>query len=81
MLFKRDMGKAGFAQLQDVTGRIQLWLKQDVLGVETFATFKDLRTGIERSDTQKVLDGDLDEFIEASLKSGLEAGSKRSDAA
>jgi peptide chain release factor 2 len=28
-----------------------------------------------------VLDGDLDEFIEASLKSGLEAGSKRTDAA
>ena len=42
---------------------------------------KDLRTGIERSDTQKVLDGDLDEFVEASLKAGLEAGSKRSDAA
>ncbi|MBS0463968.1 MAG: peptide chain release factor 2 [Proteobacteria bacterium] len=41
---------------------------------------KDLRTGIERSDTQKVLDGDLDEFIEASLKAGLEAGAKRSDA-
>src|SRR5688572_12702561 len=41
---------------------------------------KDLRTGIERTDTQRVLDGDLDEFIEASLKSGLEAGSKRSDA-
>ncbi|MCW8808480.1 MAG: peptide chain release factor 2 [Rhodanobacter sp.] len=41
---------------------------------------KDLRTGIERTDTQKVLDGDLDEFIEASLKSGLEAGSKRADA-
>ncbi|WP_152640524.1 peptide chain release factor 2 [Xanthomonas sp. MUS 060] len=41
---------------------------------------KDLRTGIERSDTQKVLDGDLDEFVEASLKSGLEAGAKRSDA-
>ncbi|MBN8480232.1 MAG: peptide chain release factor 2 [Xanthomonadales bacterium] len=41
---------------------------------------KDLRTGIERSDTQKVLDGDIDEFIEASLKSGLEAGAKRADA-
>ena len=41
---------------------------------------KDLRTGVERSDTQKVLDGDLDEFVEASLKSGLEAGSKRTDA-
>ncbi len=41
---------------------------------------KDLRTGVERSDTQRVLDGDLDEFVEASLKSGLEAGSKRADA-
>ncbi|WP_144812993.1 peptide chain release factor 2 [Aerolutibacter ruishenii] len=42
---------------------------------------KDLRTGVERSDTQKVLDGDLDEFVEASLKAGLEAGSKRADMA
>jgi len=41
---------------------------------------KDLRTGIERTDTQKVLDGDLDEFIEASLKAGLDAGAKRVDA-
>ena len=41
---------------------------------------KDLRTGLERTDTQKVLDGDLDGFVEASLKSGLEAGSKRADA-
>jgi len=32
---------------------------------------KDLRTGIETSNTQAVLDGDLDFFIEASLKSGL----------
>ncbi|MFK2900215.1 peptide chain release factor 2 [Dyella jejuensis] len=41
---------------------------------------KDLRTGIERTDTQKVLDGDLDEFVEASLKSGLDAGARRVDA-
>ncbi|MEF2146865.1 peptide chain release factor 2 [Aquilutibacter rugosus] len=40
---------------------------------------KDLRTGIERTDTQKVLDGDLDEFVEASLKMGLDVGSKRPD--
>ena len=32
---------------------------------------KDLRTGVETSNTQGVLDGDLDRFIEASLKSGL----------
>lgn len=32
---------------------------------------KDLRTSVETSNTQAVLDGDIDQFIEASLKSGL----------
>ncbi len=32
---------------------------------------KDLRTGVEISNTQRVLDGDLDAFIEASLKQGI----------
>jgi len=32
---------------------------------------KDLRTNVETGNTQAVLDGDLDSFIEASLKSGL----------
>ena len=32
---------------------------------------KDLRTGVEATNTQKVLDGDLDAFIEASLKQGV----------
>lgn len=32
---------------------------------------KDLRTGVENTNTQAVLDGDLDAFIEASLKTGL----------
>ena len=32
---------------------------------------KDLRTGVETGNTQAVLDGGLDMFIEASLKSGL----------
>ncbi|CAL4324309.1 peptide chain release factor 2 [Buchnera aphidicola] len=32
---------------------------------------KDLRTGIEKNDVQSVLDGDLDDFIENSLKMGL----------
>ena len=35
------------------------------------ARIKDLRTNIETSNTQSVLDGDLDQFIEASLKMGL----------
>lgn len=32
---------------------------------------KDLRTGVETGNTQAVLDGSLDQFIEASLKQGL----------
>ncbi len=32
---------------------------------------KDLRTNVETGNTQAVLDGDLDQFIEASLKSGI----------
>ncbi len=32
---------------------------------------KDLRTGVETGNPQAVLDGDLDKFIDASLKSGL----------
>ncbi|HAD47808.1 MULTISPECIES: peptide chain release factor 2 [Idiomarina] len=35
------------------------------------ARIKDLRTGVENRNTQVVLDGALDPFIEASLKSGL----------
>jgi len=32
---------------------------------------KDLRTGVEKGATQQVLDGDLDDYINASLKQGL----------
>ena len=32
---------------------------------------KDLRTNVERTDPNNVLDGDLDSFIEASLKAGI----------
>ncbi len=35
------------------------------------ARIKDLRTGVESGNTQAVLDGDLDRFIEASLKEGV----------
>ncbi|WP_442323280.1 peptide chain release factor 2 [Cernens ardua] len=35
------------------------------------ARIKDLRTGVQSSNCEKVLDGDLDDFIEASLKQGL----------
>ena len=37
---------------------------------------KDLRTNVETGNTQAVLDGDLDQFVEASLKMGLSAGNE-----
>jgi len=40
MLAKRVMGKASFAQLQDRSGRIQLFLQRDVLGQELYQDFK-----------------------------------------
>ncbi|TPW18347.1 MAG: hypothetical protein FD130_298 [Halothiobacillaceae bacterium] len=33
---------------------------------------KDLRTQVETGNTQAVLDGDIDQFIEASLKAGVQ---------
>ena len=38
---------------------------------------KDLRTNVETGNTQAVLDGDLDQFVEASLKQGLSAGNEQ----
>lgn len=35
------------------------------------ARIKDLRTGVEIGDTQRVLDGHIDPYLEASLKQGL----------
>ncbi len=40
MMSKRDMGRAFFCDLQDTTGRLQLYVKVDDLGEEAFARFK-----------------------------------------
>ena len=42
ILTARKMGKAAFAHIQDSSGRIQLYLRLDILGEEPFTTFKDL---------------------------------------
>ena len=47
------------------------WGRQIRSYVLDSARIKDLRTNVETSDTQSVLDGDLDQFIVASLKQGL----------
>jgi len=40
MLLKRVMGKASFATLQDMSGRIQLYVTRDAVGDETYEAFK-----------------------------------------
>ena len=40
MLFKRVMGKASFANLQDLKGRIQVYVSKDGIGDESYADFK-----------------------------------------
>ena len=40
MLLKRVMGKASFATLQDMSGQIQIYINNDVTGVETHDAFK-----------------------------------------
>ncbi len=39
MMLKRVMGKASFATLQDVSGRIQLYITNDITGADTHAAF------------------------------------------
>ena len=40
MMTRRVMGKASFAHLQDMSGRIQLYVTRDVLGSERYEDFK-----------------------------------------
>jgi len=72
-LQKRNAEKAALEATKSDVG----WGSQIRNYVLDQSRIKDLRTGVERTDTQRVLDGDLDEFVEASLKMGLEAGAKR----
>lgn len=45
MLFKRVMGKASFANLQDRDGRIQIYVSRNDLGDEAYADFKRMDIG------------------------------------
>jgi peptide chain release factor 2 len=71
-LYELEMQKRSAAQqvLEESKSDIG-WGSQIRSYVLDQSRIKDLRTGVETSNTQAVLDGDLDDFIEASLKSGL----------
>jgi peptide chain release factor 2 len=71
-LFELEMRKrmAEQQQLEDSKTDVG-WGHQIRSYVLDQSRIKDLRTNVEISNTQKVLDGDLDAFIEASLKQGV----------
>jgi peptide chain release factor 2 len=62
--------KAEMQQIEDDKSDIS-WGSQIRSYVLDASRIKDLRTNIETANTQAVLDGNLDPFIEASLKQGL----------
>jgi peptide chain release factor 2 len=71
-LYELEMQKrtAEYQQLEDSKSDIG-WGNQIRSYVLDQSRIKDLRTGVEIGNTQSVLDGDLDPFVEASLKQGL----------
>jgi peptide chain release factor 2 len=71
-LYEQEMQKRNAASqaLEDSKSDIG-WGHQIRSYVLDDSRIKDLRTGVERSDCQKVLAGDLDQYLEASLKQGL----------
>jgi len=71
-LMKRN---AESQQLEDTKSDIG-WGSQIRSYVLDQSRIKDLRTNVETGNTQAVLDGDLDQFVEASLKQGLSAGNE-----
>ena len=40
MLFKRVMGKASFCNIQDLKGKIQVYVARDAIGEDVYADFK-----------------------------------------
>ena len=66
-ILKRNEEKQNLEDSKSVIG----WGSQIRSYVLDDSRIKDLRTNIETSNTQAVLDGAIDDFIEASLKSGL----------
>jgi peptide chain release factor 2 len=71
-LYEREMRKRQDEQQKLEDSKTDIgWGHQIRSYVLDQSRIKDLRTGVETGNTQAVLDGDLDLFIEASLKQGV----------
>ena len=71
-IYEMEMQKRRAKQDEQEANKMEItWGSQIRSYVLDMSRIKDLRTGVEIANTQAVLDGDLDKFIEASLLSGL----------
>jgi peptide chain release factor 2 len=71
-LYELEMQKRRSKQDEQEASKMDItWGSQIRSYVLDMSRIKDLRTGVEVANTQAVLDGDLDKFLEASLLSGL----------
>ncbi|KFF48956.1 peptide chain release factor 2 [Gammaproteobacteria bacterium MFB021] len=71
-LWEHEMQKRNAAKQQAEDSKADIgWGSQIRSYVLDDQRIKDLRTGVQTSNCEKVLDGELDQFIEASLKQGL----------
>ncbi len=71
-LYERELEKRNAKKQETEASKSDIeWGYQIRSYVLDQSRIKDLRTGVEIADTERVLDGDLRKFIEASLKQGL----------
>lgn len=74
-LYKIELAKRNEKQAALEASKTEIgWGNQIRSYVLDQSRIKDLRTGVEVGNTVSVLDGNIDQFIEASLKSGIQDG-------
>ncbi|PCJ95585.1 MAG: peptide chain release factor 2 [Hyphomicrobiales bacterium] len=75
-LYEEELKKREAAAMEEASSKSTVGWGHQIRSyvLQPYQLVKDLRTGVESSDPQKVLDGGLDMFMEAALASKIEGG-------
>jgi peptide chain release factor 2 len=78
-LYQREMDKRNAERDKIEAGKMRIDFGSQIRNyvLHPYKLVKDARTGVERTDAQNVLDGDLDDFIKAYLLEDQEAATKQ----